>query len=335
VSRGSPLLLPLSVAVLLLAMAAGVLWGTAEITWSERLAILLRSEDAPRGLSMIVWQWRIPRVLAVGMIGAGLTLAGLLMQTALRNPMADPYLMGVSSGASAAAVGAIIWFPASVTQTLGVPLIAFLGAAAAFLLTISLSTRRGRSLDPLVVILAGVAVSLMFQALTAFFLYVGDPHATRNAMGWLMGTAAGTDWHELPLLLAILVISLFLALRTASKLDATLLGDERAQSLGVNVGRIRVLVFFVTIALTGIAVAIAGIVGFVGLILPHMARLLVGARHRVLIPQAVILGAITLILVDLACRVLLAPEELPLGVLLALLAAPPFIYILRGMARVR
>lgn len=333
--RGSPLLLPASGLALLLAMAAGVLWGTADISWGDRLAILMQDDDAPRGLSMIVWQWRIPRVLAVGMIGAGLTLAGLLMQTALRNPMADPYLMGVSSGASAAAVGAIIWFPSQMTETLGLPLIAFLGAAAAFLMTLSLSHRRGRALDPLVVILAGVAVSLMFQALTAFFLYVGDPHATRNAMGWLMGTAAGTDWEELPLLGTILALSLVLALRTSSKLDATLLGDERAQSLGVNVGRMRLLVFFVTIALTGVAVSIAGIVGFVGLILPHMARLLVGARHRVLIPLAAILGAITLILVDLACRVVLAPEELPLGVLLALLAAPPFIYILRGMAHAR
>jgi len=328
-------LLPLSVVALFLAMAAGILWGTAEISWSERLAILMRSEDAPRGLSLIIWQWRVPRVLAVGMIGAGLTLAGVLMQTALRNPMADPYLMGLSSGASAAAVGAIIWFPASVTTTLGLPLIAFLGAASAFLLTIGLSTRRGRSLDPLVVILAGVAVSLMFQALTAFFLYVGDPHATRNAMGWLMGTAAGTGWQELPLLFAVLLVSLALALFTTSKLDATLLGDERALSLGVHVGRMRVLVFLITVALTGVAVAVAGIVGFIGLILPHMGRLLVGARHRVLIPQAMVLGAVTLILVDLACRVVLAPEELPLGVLLALLAAPPFIYILRGMSRVR
>lgn len=312
---------------------AGVLWGTAQISWADRLAILMRDETAPRGLSLIVWQWRIPRVLAVGLIGAGLALAGALMQTALRNPMADPYLMGLSSGASAAAVAAIIWLPASMTDRLGVPLIAFLGAALAFVMTIGLSQRRGRMPDPLVVILAGVAVSLMFQSLTAFFLYVGDPHATRSAMGWLMGTAAGTQWQEVPMLGLGLVAVGAGALRHANALDATLLGEERAQALGFRTGRIRLLIFLSTVLLTGLAVSVAGIVGFIGLIVPHMARLLTGARHRVLLPLTMALGAVVLIAVDLLCRVLLAPEELPLGVLLALFAAPPFILILRGIRR--
>ena len=188
-----PILFPMLLVVLLCVAIAGVLWGTADISWSDRFAILTREEDAPRGLSLIVWQWRIPRVLAVGLIGAGLALAGALMQTALRNPMADPYLMGLSSGASAAAVAAIIWLPATLTDSLGVPAIAFMGAALAFVMTLGLSHSKGQPLDPLIVILAGVAVSLMFQSLTAFFLFVGDPHVTRNALGWLMGTAAGTE----------------------------------------------------------------------------------------------------------------------------------------------
>lgn len=323
----------LSLLLLGAVVVAGVLWGTAAISWSDRLAILLRSEEAPRGLSLIVWQWRIPRVLAVALIGAGLSLAGALMQTALRNPMADPYLMGLSSGASAAAVAGIIWLPASVTGAMGIPLLAFLGAGAAFSLTLALSVRRGHPLDPLVVILAGVAVSLMFQSLTAFFLYLGDPQATRSAMGWLMGTAAGTGWSEIPMLALGLAAVAIPALIKADVLDSTLLGDERAEALGVSVGRLRLWVFFATVLLTGLAVAVAGIVGFIGLILPHMARLIVGARHRVLLPLAMVLGAITLVSVDLLCRLLLAPEELPLGVLLALFAAPPFIYILRGLRR--
>lgn len=326
-------LFPLSLVLLGLAMLAGVLWGTAEISWAERLAILTKSEDAPGGLSLIVWEWRIPRVLAVALIGAGLALAGGLMQTALRNPMADPYLMGLSSGASAAAVAGIIWLPEAVTRALGIPLLAFLGAGLAFAMTLGLSLRRGRPLDPLVVILAGVAVSLMFQSLTAFFLYLGDPQATRSAMGWLMGTAAGTKWHEVPMLALGVALIAALALWRSSDLDATLLGDERAQSLGVPVSALRFAIFLATVLLTGLAVAVAGIVGFIGLILPHMARLLTGARHRVLLPLAMSLGAIVLVLVDLLCRILLAPEELPLGVLLALFAAPPFIFILRGLRR--
>ena len=328
-----PILLVATLGCLVVVALAGVLWGTAQISWADRLAILMRDETAPRGLSLIVWQWRIPRVLAVGLIGAGLALAGALMQTALRNPMADPYLMGLSSGASAAAVAAIIWLPASMTDRLGVPLIAFLGAALAFVMTIGLSQRRGRMPDPLVVILAGVAVSLMFQSLTAFFLYVGDPHATRNAMGWLMGTAAGTQWQEVPMLALGLVAVGVGALRHANALDATLLGEERAQALGFRTGRIRLLIFLSTVLLTGLAVSVAGIVGFIGLIVPHMARLLTGARHRVLLPLTMALGAVVLIAVDLLCRLLLAPEELPLGVLLALFAAPPFILILRGIRR--
>ncbi|GHF05397.1 ABC transporter permease [Aliiroseovarius zhejiangensis] len=328
-----PILFPAALAALLLTALAGVLWGTAEIGWADRAAILMRSDDAPRGLSLIIWQWRIPRVLAVGVIGAGLALAGALMQTALRNPMADPYLMGLSSGASAAAVGAILWLPDWITDSFGVPAIAFFGAALAFVLTFGLSTRRGQPLDPLVVILAGVAVSLMFQSLTAFFLYLGDPQAVRSALGWLMGTAANTEWRELPLVTCALLAAMIWAMRNSNALDATLLGEERAQALGVRTGRLRMGVFLATVTLTGLAVSVAGIVGFIGLIIPHMARLLTGARHRVLLPLTLTLGALVLIAVDLLCRTLLAPEELPLGVLLALLAAPPFILILRGLRR--
>ncbi|WP_412562138.1 FecCD family ABC transporter permease [Thalassobius sp. MITS945101] len=328
-----PILFPISLLVLGLVVLAGILWGTAEISWADRFAILLGSDDAPRGLSLIIWQWRIPRVLAVGVIGAGLALAGALMQTALRNPMADPYLMGLSSGASAAAVGAIIWLPDWVTDSFGVPAIAFIGAALAFLMTITLSGRRGHPLDPLIVILAGVAVSLMFQSLTAFFLYIGDPHATRTALGWLMGTAGNTAWHEVPMITVALIVIGGWAIFNANALDATLLGEERAQALGVRTARLRMWIFLATVTLTGLAVAVAGIVGFVGLIIPHMARILIGARHRVLLPLTMALGAIVLIAVDLLCRTILAPEELPLGVLLALFAAPPFIMILRGLHR--
>jgi iron complex transport system permease protein len=329
-----PILFPSVLLVMCVVAIAGVLWGTAQISWSDRLAILLHHDDAPRGLSLIVWQWRVPRVIAVALIGAGLALAGALMQTALRNPMADPYLMGLSSGASAAAVAAIIWLPDYLTDFFGVPLIAFSGAALAFLMTLGLSQRRGQAMDPLIVILAGVAVSLLFQSLTAFFLYVGDPHATRNAIGWLLGTAAGTEWAEVPLLAAAVTVIALLCIARSNALDATLLGEERAQALGIRTNRIRMMIFFATVVLTGLAVSVAGIVGFVGLIVPHMARLLIGARHRVLLPMAMALGATVLIAVDLLCRTLLAPEELPLGVLLALFAAPPFILILRGLRRV-
>ncbi|PVA06095.1 FecCD family ABC transporter permease [Thalassorhabdomicrobium marinisediminis] len=314
---------------LILALLAGVFFGTADVSWGARWAALTGAEDAPRSLTLILWDWRLPRVLAVATVGASLALAGVMMQTVLHNPLADPYLMGLSSGASAAAVGAILWLPSWVASTLGVPLIAFAGAVCAFVMTLGLSFRRGTMMSPLVVILAGVAVSLMFQSLTAFFLYVGDPRATRSALGWLMGTAAGIGWADLWLPLIALGLVTAYALARAQSLDAVLLGDERAMALGLPIRRLRLFVFAAVALLAGLSVATVGIVGFIGLIVPHMARLLVGGRHRALIPLSLVLGALVLVIVDLLCRVILAPEELPLGVLLAIFAAPPFILILR------
>lgn len=319
----------LALTFLAIALIAGIFWGTAQMSMLERWSILVQAPDAPRNLSLIVWQWRMPRVLAVALVGAALALSGSLIQTALRNPLADPYLLGLSSGASAAAVAAIIWLPSWITASIGVPMLAFFGALIAIAMTLGLSFRSGLPLSPMVVILAGVAVSLMFQSLTSFFLFIGDPRATQNALGWLMGTAAGTKWDELSLLAIAFVIILAIAIRFSPQLDTLLLGDERAHALGIPVGSIRLSIYLGTALLTALSVAIVGIVGFIGLIIPHMARLLIGARHRQLIPLTVLLGAIILVIVDLLCRVLLAPQELPLGVLLALFAAPPFIIILR------
>ena len=330
-----PLALTVIGLALLVASASGVFWGTADLPVDERLRALFRLEGARRHLELIVWEWRLPRVLVCALVGAALALCGVLMQTVLRNPLADPYLLGLSSGASAVAVAALVWLPVGITETLGVPTLAFLGALSAFALTIGLSARVGEMPDRLVVILAGVAISLLFQSVTAFFLHIADPHETQAALGWLMGSAASTRWHELtPLTVAVPVIALA-AWLSGPQLDALLLGDERALALGVPVGIARLTVFVATAVLAGLSVAVVGIVGFVGLIVPHMARLLVGAAHRRLVPAAMLLGALTLVVVDLLCRMVLAPEEVPLGVLLALFAAPPFIVILRQVRHAR
>lgn len=318
---------------LALAIAAGVFWGTADLPADERLKALFRLPDARRNLELIIWEWRLPRVIAVALVGGALSLAGVVMQALLRNPLADPYLLGLSSGASAAATAGIVWLPAVVMNTIGLPLLAFAGAIAAFLITLGLAFRPGRGTDKLMLILAGVAVSLFFSSVSAFFLHIADPHVTQNALSFLMGSAAGTKWvHLIPLVLALPV--LFVAvLAFSAQLDAVLLGDERAVALGVPLNALRTGLFSGAALLTGLGVAVAGIVGFVGLVVPHMARLLVGAAHRRLVPLAVVLGMIVLVVVDLLCRIVLAPEELPLGVLLALFAAPPFIVILRRVRR--
>lgn len=329
----TPGLLALTGAALILAGLAGVFWGTADLAWDERFKALLRLSDAEPALMLIVWEWRLPRVLMVALVGAALTLAGILMQALLRNPLADPYLLGLSSGASAAAAAAIIWLPGIFVSVIGLPILAFLGAMLAFLVALGLSFSPNRNLDRLMLILAGTAVSLFFQSITAFFLHIAEPQVTQQALQWLMGSAAGTKWADLLPLAVTLPIVALIAFAFSNMLDAVLLGDERATALGVPVGALRIGFFSAAALLTGLSVAAAGIVSFVGLIVPHLARLLIGATHRWLIPLALLLGAIVLVLVDLLCRTVLAPEELPLGVLLALFAAPPFVIILRRMRR--
>lgn len=329
----SATLFTLAIITLVVVSLAGVYWGTADLAWDARLKALLRLPDAERNLELIIWQWRLPRVILVALVGAGLALAGVLMQALLRNPLADPYLLGLSSGASAAAAAAIVWLPAAFVAAVGLPVLAFAGAMSAFLITLGLSFSPGRGLDRLVLILAGIAVSLFFQSITAFFLHIADPHVTQQALQWLMGSAAGTKWEDLLPLAIVVPVLVATAYGFAPMLDAVLLGDERATALGVPVNVLRMGFFSAAALLTGLAVAAAGIVGFVGLIVPHMARLLIGAAHRRLVPLAALLGAIVLVLVDLLCRIVLAPKELPLGVLLALLAAPPFVLILRRVRR--
>lgn len=329
----TPGLLALTGAALILAGLAGVFWGTADLAWDERFKALLRLSDAEPALMLIVWEWRLPRVLMAALVGAALTLAGILMQALLRNPLADPYLLGLSSGASAAAAAAIIWLPGIFVSMIGLPILAFLGAMLAFLVALGLSFSPNRNLDRLMLILAGTAVSLFFQSITAFFLHIAEPQVTQQALQWLMGSAAGTKWADLLPLAVTLPIVALIAFEFSNMLDAVLLGDERATALGVPVGALRIGFFSAAALLTGLSVAAAGIVSFVGLIVPHLARLLIGATHRWLIPLALLLGAIVLVLVDLLCRTVLAPEELPLGVLLALFAAPPFVIILRRMRR--
>lgn len=323
----------LSILALLAAIMAGAFWGTADLPWDERLKALFLTPDAQRNLVLIIWEWRLPRVLMVALVGGALALSGMVMQALLRNPLADPYLLGLSSGASAAATAGVVWLPTTFVAVIGMPLLAFGGAMAAFLITLGLSFSPGRRLDKLVVILAGVAVSLFFTSMSAFFLHLADPHITRQALSFLMGSAASARWADIVPLIVVLPVACVTVYLLSAMLDAVLLGDERAIALGTPLGPLRIGLFSLAALLTGLSVAGAGIVGFVGLIVPHLARLLVGAPHRRLIPLTVILGMIVMVLVDLLCRTLLAPEELPLSVLLALFAAPPFVYVLRRARR--
>ncbi|EAR25995.1 transport system permease protein [marine actinobacterium PHSC20C1] len=271
----------------------------------------------------IVWELRMPRVLTAAAVGAGLALCGAVMQALTRNPLADPYLLGLSSGASVGAVVVIVLGAAVV-----LPLAAFAGALAALGATLGLARTAG-ALTPTRTVLAGLAVSSVFGAVTSLIIFwsaTGDSY--REILSWLLGSLAGTDWGSVQLAGgALLVVGLPL-LASARILDAFAFGDRAAAALGIDVGRSRALLLTGTALLTGALVAVSGSIGFVGLILPHAVRLLVGARHRALLPLSALAGALFLIWADTAARTVFDPRELPVGIITALVGGPVFAIIL-------
>ena len=263
--------------------------------------------------------------VAAAVAGAGLSLCGVIMQSLLRNPLAEPYLLGVSSGASTGAVlvlvmgigGGVISFSAG----------AFVGSLGAFALTLLLSRLAGGTTDKIV--LAGIAVTQGFSALTSFIIMIGaDANVTRGILYWLMGSFANVSWEEVALTAAVLGCFLVLTIGMASSMDAFMFGEKEAVSLGVSVQRTRVVLLGCAALMTAVVVSSSGSIGFVGLVLPHISRMLVGSRHRGLLPVSALLGAIFLLWADTIARTLFAPLEVPVGVITALVGVPIFATIL-------
>ncbi|PFG42726.1 iron complex transport system permease protein [Isoptericola jiangsuensis] len=279
----------------------------------------------------IVWQLRLPRVLTAAAVGAGLAVCGVVMQSLLRNPLADPYLLGLSSGASLGAVSVLVlgWLAV-------LPVAAFVGAAAALVATLVLATSAGRGeLSPARTVLAGLAVSQLAAAATSFVIFwsaQGDQY--REILAWMLGSVAGSTWTSVAITAgAVLVLGTLLAL-TGSVLDAFTFGDTAAAALGVDVAKVRWGLLVVVALLTGALVSQSGAIGFVGLILPHAVRLVVGARHRALLPLSMVCGATFLVWADTLARTLFEPRELPVGIVTAAVGAPVFAALLwKGRTR--
>ncbi|GAA2584448.1 iron chelate uptake ABC transporter family permease subunit [Dactylosporangium fulvum] len=317
---------------LLLSVGAAVTVGPADLSLGTVWLVIadhlgLTSADVPLLRDHIVWELRLPRVLGAAVVGAGLAACGAVMQTVTRNPLADPYLLGVSSGASLGAVAVLVLgLGAGVAALTGG---AFAGALAAFAVVVAAAGRRA-VLRPTRVVLAGVAVAQLCAALTSFaIIWAADPHATQSITFWLSGSLARADWTALGWATPVLAAAFAVILWHARALNAFAFGEEAAAALGVDVGRVRWLLLVTTALLTAVLVAISGAIGFVGLMLPHAARLFTGPDHRRLLPVVVLAGAIFLIWVDTAARTLFEPRELPVGVLTALLGVPAFVVLLR------
>lgn len=285
--------------------------------------------DAGSIADLIVWRLRFPRVLLGAVVGAGLALAGTVAQSVVRNPVADPYLLGLSSGAS---VGAVLVLTTGVVVlgTLTLPVAAFGAAAAAMLVVLTLARHGGR-LPPMRLVLVGVCSAHLFAGITSFLLARSDSATLQQQIiFWLLGGLAGARWQLLPVPATVVLAGLVALLAASRRLNVLVLGDEACAALGVPAARLRRRLLILVTLVVGTVVAVSGSIGFVGLVVPHLARMLVGADHRRMLPVAVLLGAMFLVWSDVAARLLVAPSELPIGILTAFLGVPCFLLVMRG-----
>lgn len=288
-------------------------------TWSE-------------GVEAIILQIRLPRVASALVVGFALAAAGVIFQGLLRNPMADPYIIGTSGGAALGATVAlllpvqIVWYGFTL-----VPLAAFVGALAAVVVVYNLA-RVGPRTPVTTLLLAGFAVSSMLAAVMSFLMMLSGA-GLRRIILWTMGGLGGGRWEQLMIVTPLIVLGMGWSYLYAGDLNALSLGEEQAAYVGVPVERRKVTLLILGSLLTAAAVSVSGLVGFVGLVIPHVGRLILGPDHRLLLPAAALLGGLFLVLSDLLARLLLAPAELPVGIITALVGAPFFIYLLRRSKR--
>ncbi|KAB6715164.1 MULTISPECIES: iron chelate uptake ABC transporter family permease subunit [Roseobacteraceae] len=273
----------------------------------------------------VVWNLRLSRALVAALAGAGLAICGAILQALLRNALAEPFVLGVSAGASTGAVCVIVLGIGA--GGLSLSLGAFAGAFAAFALVALLSN--GATSGPNHTILAGVAASQLFNALTSYIVTTsGNAQQARDVMFWLLGSFGGVRWPDVQLLLVVVIVSLGVCIWMGRALDAFTFGDEDAAALGVPVARIRLVLFGVTALLTATIVSMVGAIGFVGLVVPHAARYVIGPLHLRLLPACAVVGAVFMVIADIASRVIATQQTVPIGVVTALVGVPFFAIIL-------
>ena len=336
VRRLSPIAVAVALVLLLGALLAGLLVGAVGLAPGAVLAEVadrLPFVSVDSGLNpqeaAIVWDLRLPRVVLAALVGATLAAAGAAYQGVFRNPLADPYLLGVAAGAG---LGATVGIVTVGSASAVVPAAAFAGAVVAVLLTYALGGAAGGGRAGTTLVLAGVAVAAFFTAVQTF---VQQRHAdtVREVYSWILGRLSTVGWSEVGLLAPYAAVSLVVLLLHRRLLDVLAVGEEEAGTLGVSVARVRLVVIAAATLGTAAAVAVSGLVGFVGIVVPHAVRLLAGASYRVILPLSVLGGAAFLVLADLGARTLVSPAEVPLGVITAFVGAPFFAVVLRSSRR--
>lgn len=332
--RGAARRLSLWLILLLLVMAtASLAMGAAGTSLWSALADLVQGRALAPIDSAILWNIRLPRTVMAIVVGAALAVSGAVLQGLFRNPLADPALVGVSSGAALGAISAIVLgasLPASMAAIAGphlVPLAAFAGSWITIMVLYRISTRAGQT-SVATMLLGGIAIGAMAAAGSGLLVYLADDQQLRDLNFWQLGSLAGSTWAQVSVAAPIILIALTASPFLARGLNALALGEAPAAHLGVPVQRLKTLAVLVVAAATGAAVAVSGGIGFVGIVVPHLLRLGSGPDHTTLLPNAALLGASLLLAADIAGRIVIAPAELPIGIVTAIMGAPVFLWIL-------
>src|SRR5918999_3067376 len=323
-------------AFLVLSLVVGVLVGPIELglgpvlsSLGERLHVPGATSSLTATEESILWDIRMPRVILAALVGGTLALAGATYQGVFRNPLADPYLLGVAAGAGLGATLAIAYLPEGLRGQELLPVFAFLGGITAVVLTYTIGRSAGRERDAATLILAGVTIASFFTALQTF-VQQQNSDTLQQVYTWILGTIPSSGWSDVVLLLPYVVVAAAVILALRRVVDVLNLGDDEATSLGVDVRRTRLLLVAAATVGTAAAVAICGLIAFVGIIVPHAIRMLVGTGYRALLPLSVVAGAGFLVLADVIARTALAPAEIPLGIVTAFFGAPFFALVLRA-----
>jgi iron complex transport system permease protein len=291
------------------------------------LSELVKNEEIPRVHEVIITKVRLPRIIMAGIIGAGLSVVGSSFQSMFRNPMADPYVMGVSHGAAlGAAIAIIIGSFISLSVTVTIPVFAFTGAILATILVFTIA-KTGQRIPTNTLLLAGIAFGLFSMSMITIIM-VFNRTKLETIVFWLMGSVSGAKWSELVFMLPVVAIGVFILISLSKTLNVMSTGDETARSLGIDIEKMKKLILIISSLIVAVCVANTGIIGFVGLIIPHIARIIFGPDNRVVVPFSAIFGAIFLIVCDTLARTLVQPMEMPVGAITAVFGAPFFIYLL-------
>ncbi|MDV6377401.1 iron ABC transporter permease [Sporosarcina sp. GW1-11] len=329
------LLIVALIAVLLASITCAVMMGSVGITPSIIWEVLFSKiglsieNTATKAQSIIIWEIRLPRIILAAIVGAALAISGAAIQALVRNPIADPYILGVSSGASVGATSVILFGAFSFLGTYALSFAAFLGAIFAVVIVFLLARVNGRT-SVIRLLLAGIAISMVFSAITNFMLMTSKQQGGIQAViHWMLGSLAGAKWSTIGIPFFTFVLVFILLLLNYRQLNTLLLGEELATTLGMNLDRFRIFIILVVSLLTGVVVASSGSIGFVGLIIPHFVRMIVGSNYKLVLPISALMGAVFLVWADMVARIAIAPEEMPIGIVTAICGGPFFIWMLR------